>query len=111
MPDQDDIGVLLLVRLQPGAELVSGHFDGLVGLVPGIDLGVDDVGLAQLFPQEVVNVRREGTEGGVVAHEAMDVDNQQCPPVLILVEGGHQRLSAGRAGVSCLPCMLRTQHL
>lgn len=111
MSDQHDVGVLLLVRLEPGAELVPGHFDGLVGLVPGVDLGVDDMRLAQLFPQEVVDVRGEGAEGGVVSHEAMDVDDQQCPPVLILVDGGHQRLSAGRAWVSCVPCMLRVQHL
>lgn len=69
------------------------------------------MGFAQLLPQEVVNMCGEGAEGGVVAHEAMDVDNQQCPPLLILVEGGHQRLGAGRARVSCLPCMLGTQHL
>lgn len=74
--DQDNIGIVLLVGLQPGAELVSGHVDGLVGLVPGIYLGVDDVRLAQLFPQEVVNVCGEGAERGVVAHEAMDVDYQ-----------------------------------
>lgn len=64
------------MRLQPGAELISGHFDGFVGLVPGVDLGMDDVRLAQLLPQEVVNMCGEGTEGSVVAHEAMDVDNQ-----------------------------------
>ena len=111
MPDQDNVGVVLLVRLQPGAELVPGYFDGLVGLVPGIDLGVDDVRLAQLFPQKVVDVCGEGAERGVIAHEAMNVDDQQGPPVLVLVDGGPQRLGAGRAGVSCLPCMLRAQHV
>lgn len=76
MTDQDNISILILMRLQPGAELVSGHLDGLVGLVPGVDLGMDSMRFAQLFPQKVVDVCGERAEGRVVAHEAVDVNNE-----------------------------------
>lgn len=47
MAHEDDVGSGRFVRRQPSAEVVPGDVDGAIRLVPGIDLGVDDVGLDQ----------------------------------------------------------------
>jgi len=43
--DKDDIRVRIFVRLKPFAEVFDSDVDGLVGLVPRIDLGVNDMGI------------------------------------------------------------------
>lgn len=75
--DEDDIGGGGLVRLEPGAEVVASNLDGMVGLVAGVDLGVDDVGFGEQSAHEGVDVGGKGLEGLVVAVEAVDVDEEQ----------------------------------
>ncbi len=65
--------------LQPLAEVVTCNINGLVRLVPGVDLGVDDVSLAKKFFEEAVYVGRERAERGVVAHETVDVNHEERP--------------------------------
>lgn len=72
--DEDDIRGGGLVRPEPLAEVVAGDLDGAVGLVAGVDLGVDDVRLGEGVAQEGVDVVGKGAEGLSVAVEAVDVD-------------------------------------
>lgn len=42
------------MRLKPQAEVITGDLNGLVSLVPRVDLGMDDMGLGQGFFQKLV---------------------------------------------------------
>src|SRR3569833_1718410 len=85
MADEDHVGGRRLVRLEPAAEIVSGYLDGLVRLVAEVYLGMNHMALGQSSPQVAVDMCRKGAERGVVAHEAVDVDDEQRPPSLRLV--------------------------
>jgi hypothetical protein len=74
--DEDDIGSRGCVWLQPGAEVIARHFNGMVALVARIDFGVDDVSVGEKVPEETVDMGREGPEGLSVTIEAMDVDDE-----------------------------------
>ena len=76
MTHEDDIGCGRLVGLEPGAKVISCDIHSLVGLVPGIYLGVDNVRMGQGPLQEVVHMGRKRMEGGIVAHVAVDVYHQ-----------------------------------
>ena len=102
MSQQYDIGVVAFVWGQPCAEIVASACDVPARAVAWIDLGVDSVCLGQKDSEQVVDMRREGAEGSLVAHEAMDVDTEELPAAVILrivlkvmgrvVVGGHERV-------------------
>lgn len=65
----------------------------------GIDLGVDEVVEgSQGHAQQVVQVGGESLEAGLVAHEAVDVDQEQGP-LGGVAGGGHERHLGRGAGV------------
>lgn len=96
MADKDDIRVRVLMGLEPGTEIRDGNVDGLVSLVPRVNLGVHHVGILDRRFDVAVNVCWERPEGLVVSIEAVDVDYQEpsSAPVRVRVaEGrGNQRL-------------------
>jgi hypothetical protein len=53
---------------------------------------VDNVTIREQDSQEVMDVCREVPEAHLIAHEAMDVDEQQLPPGPLLVVLWDQRL-------------------
>ena len=94
------------MRCQPLAKVVTGNLDRLVGFVPGVDLGVDGMGLGEKVLQEGVYMGGERAEGRVVAHEAVDVDDEESPLVVVAVAVNrrrHQRLGRRRPGVARTP--------
>ena len=102
MAEEDDVGGGGFVRFEPCAEIVAGYGYVLLGPIAGVDLRVDYVCIHQQDGEEVVDVGGEAAEAGLVAHEAVDVDQQQSAPVVLLVRfGGHQRLGGGGALVLC----------
>jgi len=60
--NENDVRGGPLVGYQPFAKVVAGHVDGLVRLVSGVDFSMDDMGLTERVPEEVVNVCGKGTE-------------------------------------------------
>lgn len=63
---------------------------------------MDSVCLGEKDSEQVVDMRREGAERSLVAHEAMDVDAEELPTAFVLrvvlkvmggvVVGGHERV-------------------
>lgn len=77
--NQHQIRVFGLMRLKPCTQIVPSNLDGLVRFVPWVQFGVDNMGLGKRRLQVVVDMGRERLEGCVVAHEAMDVDDEEDP--------------------------------
>jgi hypothetical protein len=82
MTQQHNIGVVTLVWGQPGAEVVARVCDIPARAIAWVDLGVNGVRLGEQDGEQIVDMRREGTEGCLVAHEAMDVDAEELPAAL-----------------------------
>lgn len=101
--DQDNICSLGFMWFQPLAQIIPRNLDSLVRLVARIDLGVDDMGVHQSVLQVAVDMSREGTKRCIVAHEAVDVDNQQNSPLISIVHGLREGLGARRARVALVP--------
>jgi hypothetical protein len=70
------------MRRQPCAEVIAG--DGYVPArtIAGVDFRVHGMGLGEEDGEQVVYVGWEGSEAGLIAHEAMDVDAQQLPATI-----------------------------
>lgn len=64
-------------RSVPCGELVPCQFERVTGPISRIYLGVDDMGVGQGYGEEIVEMGGEGLEAGLIAHEAMDVDEQE----------------------------------
>jgi hypothetical protein len=106
VPYKDHVGGGGFMRRQPLAEVITGHIDGLVGLVTGIYLGVNDMCLNQQVLQKAVYMSGEGAERSVVPHEAVDVDDEEPPfsVVLVAIVGRwYQGMSGRRPGVAVTP--------
>jgi len=58
-----------------------------------------NVRLCQSDSDQIVHVSGEALETGLVAHEAMDVDEQQFPSAAKVLFFWKQRLSGGRARI------------
>ena len=72
--------MLSFLLLLPLGKVISRKFDGSPGLVLWIYLRVDYVSVCQGHSDEIVDMCREALEAGLVSHEAMDVDKEECPP-------------------------------
>jgi hypothetical protein len=70
---------------QPLAEIISRKTDISLRSVSGVDFGVNYVRLGQYHSQEVMHMRWETSETGLIAHEAVDVYQQQLPPLVLLI--------------------------
>lgn len=81
--NQYHIGGRRLMRNEPLAEVIAGDFDCPVGLVARVNLGVDDMRVGESRSQVRVNMMGEGFEGLFVAIEAVDVDKEKCPTLVI----------------------------
>lgn len=102
MSQQHDIGIVAFVWCQPRAEIIPSACDVSARAIAWVDLSVDSVCLGEQDGEQVVDMRREGAEGRLVAHEAMDVDAKELPAAVILgivlkimggvVVGGHERV-------------------
>ncbi len=66
----------------PIAEVISGILNRFSGLVSRVNLRVYHVRFGQGYGQEVMNMRGKAPEAGLVAHEAMDIDEKQCPSAI-----------------------------
>ena len=106
MADQDNICRLGLVWHQPFAKVVPGDFDGAIRLVAGVDFGVNNMGFLKGVLQVVVDMGWKGSKGAIIAHEAVDIENQQGPASLwnpIALDRRDQRMSRRRTGVIAGP--------
>ena len=102
MSQQHDIGVVAFVWGKPFAEVIASACDIPAGAIAWVDLGVNGVGLGQKDSEQVVDMRREGAEGGLIAHEAVDIYTEELSAAVILrivlevmggvVVGGHERV-------------------
>lgn len=87
---------------QPRAEIVASASDVPARAIARVDLGVDSVCLGEQHSEQIVDMRRERAEGGLVAHEAMDIDTEELSAALPLrivlkvmgsvVVRGHERV-------------------
>ena len=118
MSQQHDIGIISFMWGQPCAEVVASACDVPARAIAWVDLGVDGVGLREQDGEQVVDMRGEGAEGSLVAHETMNVDAEELSAALILrvvlkvmgsvVVGGRERVG-GRCSrvVSSGPLLVR----
>lgn len=83
MPDQDDVCRRGLVGLEPLAEVIAGNINSLVRLIARVDLAVDDVGFDERVGEEVMDMSGKRPERRIIAHKAVDVDNQQRSPAVV----------------------------
>jgi hypothetical protein len=101
--NQDHVGGGRLVGSEPLAEVFTGNADGLVGLVPGVDLGVDDVGLGEQNLEEIVDMGRERAERRGAPLVAVDVDDEELAFLASGIRGRGQGLCRRRPRVPGVP--------
>lgn len=75
------------MRSQPFTKVVPSHVDSTIRLVTRIDLGVDDMRVDEQVGQESMDMSRERAEGLVVPEEAMEVNDEQLAPTLVISSG------------------------
>jgi len=69
----------------PVAEVISSKVDVFLRSVSRIDLGVDTMGVHDQRRHEIVDVGWKVLEAGLVAHEAVDVDEEQSPEPIVAI--------------------------
>lgn len=74
MANQNHICVIVLMGLQPVAEVISSIRDILARLVARINFGVHDMRISQAHRQKIVHMGWEAFEASLCTHEAMQVN-------------------------------------
>lgn len=70
---------------RPFAKLLRCMFYCVPSAILGVYLGMDHMSLSQRHGNQIVDVCGEALEASLVAHESMDVDEQQLAAAMLVV--------------------------
>ena len=104
MSQQENIRVWRLMRRDPIAEVLCDMLNWSAGSILWVDLRVNHMSLRQRDGQYIMDMRREALETALVAHEAVDIDQQKGSA---RAGGGlHRTQRLHRRGAGVLRCPL-----